>query len=93
MTDLDLDIAVVLLLTRVDSVGQQGGDENCKSHIVMSYFSLMYPLAMHAVFVEVVEEVCFLRLVNTGQHVLGIQKRPDDTLQLDSTPHIYTEQR
>ena len=34
---------------------------------------------MHAVFVEVVEEVCLLRLVDGGEHVFWVQQRPDNT--------------
>ncbi len=43
---------------------------------------------MHAVLVEVVEEVRLLRLVDGSQHVLGVQQHPDDVSQLDSVAHF-----
>ena len=39
-------------------------------------------------FVEMVEEVSLLRLVDAGQHVLGVQERPDDAHQLDRGSHV-----
>ena len=43
---------------------------------------------MQAVFVEVVEEVRLFRLVDGGQHVLGVQQHPDDVGQLNSVAHF-----
>ena len=39
-------------------------------------------------FVKVVEEVCFLGLVNTGHHVLRIQEGPDDAHKLHCAAHL-----
>ncbi len=55
--------------------------QQCKNH----------PLTdeeMHVVFVEVVEEVRLLWLVDGRQHVLGVQQHPDDVGQLDSVAHF-----
>ena len=43
---------------------------------------------MHAVFVEVVEEVSLLRLVDTGQHILGVQQGSDDAHKLHRRAHV-----
>ena len=39
-------------------------------------------------FVEMVEEVSLLRLVDASQHVLGVQEGADDAHQLDRGPHV-----
>ena len=51
------------------------------------YYVLTYKY-MHAVFVEKVEKVRFFRLVGRCQHIFRIQKRPDDSGQLNSVAHF-----
>ena len=43
---------------------------------------------MHAVLVEVVEEVRLLAFVNRRQHVLGVEEHPDDVRQLNGVAHF-----
>ncbi len=38
--------------------------------------------------VEVVEEVGLLRLVDGGEHVLGVEEVADDVHELDGTAHL-----
>ena len=48
-------------------------------------YHLTADLTVHAVLVEVVEEVSLLRLVDAGQHVLRVQQCPDYAHQLHSS--------
>ncbi len=43
---------------------------------------------MHAVFVEVVQEIRFFRLVDRRQHVLGVEQHSDDVGQLNGVAHF-----
>ena len=45
-------------------------------------------LTVHAMFVEMIEEISLLRLVEAGQHVLGVQQGADDAHQLHGGPHV-----
>ena len=51
-------------------------------------YHLTGDLTVHAVLVEVVEEVSLLRLVDAGQHVLRVQQCPDYAHQLHSSAHV-----
>ena len=43
---------------------------------------------MHAVLVEIVQEIRLLRLVHRRQHVLRVQQHSDDVGQLNSVAHF-----